>query len=55
MIIYQDIQDYVKCSVLTFNDIELFEAFPRKEYSNKNMTIEEAKLSKNQILIAKIL
>ena len=45
----------MKIKLRTFSNIELFETFPRKIYNNELLSLKEAGLSKNQILMVKIL
>ncbi len=53
--IQQDLINYAKCELKTFSDIEIFENFPRKIYKDETLNLKEAKLSKNQCLMIKLL
>jgi hypothetical protein len=46
--------NFVKLSLKTLSEVELFETFPRKIYNVDYLTIKEAGLSRNQILMVKL-
>ncbi len=50
----KDLNNFVRCQIRTFSDVELFETFPRKIYNNSGLTLKEAGLSKNQMLMIKL-
>ena len=47
--------NYTKSQVRTFSNIELFETFPRKIYNNEALTLKEAGISRNQMLMVKLI
>jgi hypothetical protein len=47
--------NFTKVNLRTLSEVELFETFPRKVYNVDYLTLKEAGISKNQILIVKIL
>ncbi len=47
--------NFAKLKMRTFNNVELFETFPRKIYNQDHLTLKEAGLSRNQILYIKLL
>lgn len=47
--------DYLKIQIKTAKTIEIFEMMPRKIYSDYDMRIKDARLSKKQFLMARIL
>jgi len=51
----KDVKNFVQSKLRTFSDVEIFEAFPRKVFSNENVKIAESGISKNQMLNVKIL
>jgi thioredoxin len=51
----QDIINYAKVKMGTSSNIELYEAFPRKVYDNVTQLIKDSGLSKNQILLIKLI
>jgi len=46
---------FVKSQVKTLREVELFEPFPRKVFNNDESSIKDSGLSKNQILLARII
>jgi hypothetical protein len=47
--------DYLKIKLKTVRHIEIFEAMPRKIYSDLQLQIKDSKLSKKQFLMARII
>lgn len=47
--------DYLKVQMKSSRTIEIFEMMPRKIYSDYGMKIKDARLSKKQFLMARIL
>jgi len=47
--------DFLKIQLKTNRHIEIFEAMPRKIYSDLLVKIKDSKLSKKQFLMAKII
>ncbi len=47
--------DYLKVQMKTARTIEIFEMMPRKIYSDYSMMIKDARLSKKQFLMARII
>jgi hypothetical protein len=47
--------NFVKSQLRTFAFVELFENFPKKTYNEENLTLDEAKFSKNQFLMVKLI
>lgn len=52
---FQDMVDYLKIQLKTIRHIEIFEAMPRKIYSDLQLQLKDSKLSKKQYLMAKII
>lgn len=50
-----DVKNFVKSKLKTYNDIELFEAWPRKVYSDDFIKIKQSGFSKNQLLMVRLL
>jgi hypothetical protein len=47
--------NFVKVNFRTLSEVELFETFPRKIYNVDYLTLREAGISKNQVLMIKLL
>ena len=49
-----DIKNYIKCQLKTNEKIEIYQLQPRKHYEKDNMTLLEAGLGYNQMLVVSI-
>lgn len=47
--------DYLKIQLKTIRHVEIFEAMPRKIYSDLQVKLKDSKLSRKQYLMAKII
>ena len=46
---------FVKSQIPTYSKIQLFESFPKVTYDNEDLTIKESGLSRNQMLMCRII
>ena len=53
--IKQKLVIFAKLKIKTLKEIELFEPFPRKVYNNESQIIKDSGISKNQILMVKLI